>query len=161
TFLRRAEQKLTPEPDLPLAVIRSAPTASWSNLDPKLRAWVEENRQALELFQKGAEQSDASLDLTGDPLTSFDGSVVKPGVVGVLALLEGSRRQESGDTAGAWDCYRAVLRATAHVSRRESLQQSRVNASCNWLRQRLATWASDPRTTIPQLRGALDEVIKA
>jgi hypothetical protein len=161
TWIRRAAEKLIPWPDLPLTVLRSAPTVSWSKADPKLRAWVEENCQALELFQKGAEQSDASLDLAGDPLTSFDNSAVNPGDLGVLALLEGSRRQESGDTAGAWDCYRAVLRATAHVSRRENLQQARVNAACRWLGQRLATWATDPRTTIPQLRRALDEVLKA
>ena len=26
-----------------------------------------------------------------------------------LALMEGGKRQESGDTAGAWDCYRSNL----------------------------------------------------
>ena len=81
----------------------------------------------------------------------------------MLALLEGSRRQESGDTAGAWDCYRAVLRMTAHVRRRESLERRwRVTsiALLSWLRKRLATWAADPRTTIPQLRRALEEVVE-
>jgi hypothetical protein len=34
-----------------------------------LRAWVEENRQALELIQQGAEQSEATEYLAGDPLT--------------------------------------------------------------------------------------------
>jgi hypothetical protein len=160
-WIRRADEKLTPWPDLPRPVLRSAPTVPWSKADPKLRAWVEENRRALALFRKGAEQTDASLDLTGDPLTAFDNSAVEPGAVGILALLEGSRRQESGDAAGAWDCYRAVLRATAHAGRRESLQQTRVNAACRWLGQRLATWATDPRTTIPQLRAALGEALEA
>jgi hypothetical protein len=41
------------------------------------------------------------------------------------------------------------------------LQQTRVSAACRWLGQRLATWATDPRTTIPQLHAALDEVLKA
>ena len=41
------------------------------------------------------------------------------------------------------------------------MQQIKVNAGCNWVRQRLATWAADPRTTIPQLHVALDEVLKA
>jgi hypothetical protein len=161
TWIRRAEKTLTPWPDLPQTLLRSAPTVSWSKADPKLRAWVEENRQALELFQKGAAQPDASLELTGDPLTSFENSAVDPGAVGILAFLEGSRRQESGDTAGAWDCYRAVLRATALASRRESIQQSRTSAACRWLGQRLATWATDPRTTITELRAALDEVLEA
>jgi hypothetical protein len=161
TFIRRAAERLTPWPDLPLTVLRSAPTVSWSKADPKLQAWVEANRQALELYQMGAEQADASLDLTGDPLTSFDGSAVNPGELAELALLEGSRRQESGDLAGAWDCYRAVLRATAHAARRESIQQMRVSAAFRWLGQRLAAWVADPRTTIPQLRAALDEARKA
>ena len=117
-FLRRADQKLTPYPDLPRAVGLAAPMVSWSKADPKLRAWVEENRHALELFQQGAEQSDAIQDLTGDPL-NFYGGVNAYGLT-VLALLEGGKRQESGDTAGAWDCYRAVLRMTAHSIRRRS-----------------------------------------
>ena len=55
TFFRRADGKLS-------SVARSAArwtvpaTVSWSKADPKLRAWVEANRQALELFQQGAEQ---------------------------------------------------------------------------------------------------------
>ena len=80
-----------------------------------------------------------------------------------LTLLEGSRRQESGDTAGAWECYRAVLRMTTHVRRRGSLtQRYDLNRGNRWLQQlqRLTTWAADPRTTIPQLDGALKEVLK-
>ena len=160
-WFRRAEKMLTPWPELPGAVDRFSPTVSWSKADPRLRAWVEENRRALELFQEGAEQSDASLDLAGDPSTSFDYSYVNPGPLDLLALLEASRRQEGGDTAGAWSCYRAVLRAVAHGSRRENFQQSRVNLHSAWLRTRLATWAADPRTTIPQLHAALDEALKA
>jgi hypothetical protein len=163
TFLRRANQMLTPEPDLRRTVGPSAATVPWSKADPKLRAWVEANRQALELFQQGAEQSDAILELASDALT-FDASGVSPLSLSVLALLEGSKRQESGDTAGAWDCYRAVLRMTAHVSRRGSSDRRfRVNIillARGWLRQRLATWAADRSTTIPQLKSALDEVLK-
>ena len=52
TYLRRAEEKLTPSP--------SHLALSWSQADPKLREWVEANRQAIELFQQGADQSDAA-----------------------------------------------------------------------------------------------------
>ena len=77
-----------------------------------------------------------------------------------LTLAEGGRRHERGDMAGAWECYRAVLRVMAHVRRRESLIDRRVvNIHCASLRNRLATWAVDPRTTIPQLRCALDTVL--
>jgi hypothetical protein len=163
TFFWRAAEKLTPWPDLPRAVDLSASTVSWSKADPKLRAWVEENRQALELIQQGAEQSEAAEYLAGDPSTF--GTTMSPNTLIVLALLEGSKRQESGDAAGAWACYRAVLRMTAHISRRGSLEPRwRVHIIAlarGWLRNRLATWAVDPRTTIAQLHGALDEVLRA
>jgi hypothetical protein len=157
-FLRRADRVATQWPELPHAVGLSAPTVAWSEADPKLRAWVEANRPAIELFQRGAEQPDAG-HLAGDPSTDVNANFLS-----IPVLLEGSRRQESGDTAGAWDCYRAVLRMTTHVRGRGSLEQRfRVDTFLlgrGWLRKRLATWAADPRTTIPQLRSVLDEVLK-
>jgi hypothetical protein len=147
TFLRRAEEKLTPSP--------SHLALSWSQADPKLREWVEANRQAIELFQQGADRSDAA-NPAGE-------SVVNGQRLAFLVLLEGDRRQEPGDTAGAWDCYRAVLRMATHTRRRGSLRQ-RQDLDAYWnglLQQRLETWAADPRTTIPQLRNALDDVLKS
>ena len=86
---------------------------------------------------------------------------VIPGSVIELAFLEASRRQESGDTAGAWDCHRAVLRMITHMRRRGSGPQRYLAKRANrWLQCRLANWAADPRTTIPQLHTALDEVLK-
>jgi hypothetical protein len=77
-----------------------------------------------------------------------------------VALLEGGRRAESGDMAGAWVCYRAVLRMTTYVRRRGQLHwRSSANVLHTALRQRLATWAADPKTTIQQLHRALDEAI--
>ena len=144
TFLRRADESLTSFP--------SNAAVSWSQASPKLRRWAQANRQALDLFQRGAEQSDAAHP-PGNPMVN--GTRVTG-----LALLEGSKRQESGDTSGAWNCYRAVLRMTAHIRRRGSLHQRfDVNTYWSgWLRQRLATWAADPRTTIGQLRTALEAV---
>jgi hypothetical protein len=142
TYLQRANKKLTARPELSRAAGMSVTTASWSEVDPKLRAWVDANRQALKLFLQGAEQADAIQALARDPLTSFGG--VNLYELNLLALLEGSKRQESGDTAGAWDCYRAVLRMTTHASRRRSDRPIHNNLYCRWLRQRLATWAADP-----------------
>ena len=145
TYLQRANQKLTP--------FLFTPSCSWAREDPKMREWVEANRQPLELFRQGAEQTDAA-PLAGEPTVRF---------VRGLTRVEGRRRQESGDTAGAWECYRAVLRMTTHVRRRGSLtQRYDLNRGNRWLQQlqRLTTWAADPRTTIPQLDGALKEVLK-
>jgi hypothetical protein len=146
SFLRRAQEKLTPSPPT-LAL-------SWSKADAESRKWVEANREAIALFQQGAEQSDAA-NPAGE-------SVVNGQHLALLVLLEGDRRQERGDTAGAWDCYRAVLRMATHTRRRGSLPQRQdLDAYWNrWLQQRLETWAADQRTTIPQLRIALDEALK-
>ena len=128
---------------------------SWSQADSKLREWVEANRRAIELFQQGADQSDAA-NPAGE-------SVVNGQRLALFVLLEGDRRQERGDAAGAWDCYRAVLRMATHTRRRGSLRQ-RQDLDAYWdgfLQQRLETWAADPRTTIAQLRNALDDVLKS
>jgi hypothetical protein len=147
TFLRRAEEKLTPSPSPNLVL-------SWSQADPKLREWVKANRQAIDLFQQGADQPDAA-NPEGD-------SVVNGERLALLVLLEAGRREEIGEMAGAWDCYRAILRMATHTRRRGSLEQRR-DVYYYWdvlLRKRFATWAADPKTTIPQLRGALEEALK-
>jgi hypothetical protein len=147
TFLRRAEESLTPRPP--------SVALSWPEADPNSREWVEANRRAIALFQQGADQPDAA-NPDGD-------SVVDGQRLVLLVLLEAGRREASGDMAGAWDCYRAILRMATHTRRRGSLAQ-RVDLYVYWdglARQRLATWAADPRTTIPQLHGSLEEALKS
>src|SRR5207247_9402982 len=123
--------------------------------DPKLRQWADANREALELFQQGAEQPDAAQP-AGDPTANLD-----PDRLIWVALLEASRRQESGDTAGAWHCYRAVLRMITHIRRRGSTpQRFSAKGASRGLQRRLTDWATDPRTTTPQLHTALDDVLK-
>jgi hypothetical protein len=158
-FLRRAQEKLVLLPELPPSIRAAAPTVAWSRADPKLREWVEANRPALELFQQGADRPDGIWQPSGQ-LFWQNYPMINTGSVMWVALLEGGRRGESGDMAGAWDCYRAVLRVMTHVRRRGSVSWvSQTNRLHTALRQRLATWAADPKTTIPQLRRALDEVI--
>ena len=133
----------------------------WSKTDPKLREWVEANRPAVDLFQQGAEQSDGISRPAGESYSERFTSA-EPGWLIWLVLAEGGRREESGHMAGAWDCYRAVLRMTAHVRRRGSLFDRAVaNTHHDSLRKRLATWAVDPRTTIPQLRRAIEEAVES
>ena len=87
--------------------------------------------------------------------------VLSTGRLITLALLEASRRQESGDTAGAWDCYRAVLRTITHLRRRGStLQRQNAREASRPLQRRLTDWATEPRTTISQLRTALEVVLE-
>jgi hypothetical protein len=153
-FLRRAIEKVTPrrwgdgpDPD--------DPKFSWSIANPKAREWAGENREALELFLQGADQPDAAHS-AGDPTTR-----IGLGRLPEVAFLEGSRRQESGDTAGAWDCYRAVLRMITHIRRRGNTDQRYAARMVSvGLQRRLTDWATDSRTTTAQLHTALDEVLK-
>jgi hypothetical protein len=147
TFLTRADRTL--------ASIPSRSSVTWAEADAYVRSWVESNREAIALFQQGADQADAA-----NP--PYD-----PGVnaqrLATLVLLEASKRQESGDPAGAWDCYRAMLRMATHIRRRGSLAQ-RQDLDIYWsgsLQRRLTLWAADPQTTIVQVRRALDEVLQS
>jgi hypothetical protein len=155
TYLRRASEKLTPirgwsggEP--------GQLKFSWSTANPTLREWAGENREAFELFLQAAEQADAA-NPAGEPTDyrSFHVGLIS------LALLEASRRQASGDTAGAWVCYRAVLRTITHLGRRGStLQRQDAREASHPLQRRLTDWATGPRTTISQLRTALEVVLE-
>jgi hypothetical protein len=155
-FLRRAHEKHArfrgrdgkgPYPD--------DPKFSWSIANPKLREWAGENREALELFLQGANQPDAA-HAAGEPTTRMDLSDLD-----YVVFLEGSRRQENGDTAGAWDCYRALLRMITHIRRRGSAHQrySAGRASVG-LQRRLTDWSTDSQTTTAQVHTALDEVLR-
>jgi hypothetical protein len=165
-FLRRAHEALTPLPDRLPSLKGSDLTVGWSAASPEVRAWVEANRRAIELFLQGAARADGFWPSDGWPFWQRcrDGwwNYRLVGTSGLLrlVLLEGDRRAAAGDPAGAWDCYRAVLRMATHFRRRGSLTlRYFTSAMHTHLRQRLATWAADPRTTTAQVRLALDEAL--
>jgi hypothetical protein len=150
TLVRRASQKLTPVPlALPLD-------------DPRLHDWFEANRPLVDLFIQAAECADGISgpedvdDRRYYPIESHTGT----SQLIYMTNIEGGRRADTGDMAGAWDCYRAILRMYVHLRQRERLKD-RLRADLNHgdLQQRLVKWAGDPRTTIPQLRRALEEVV--
>ena len=128
---------------------------------PEFRAFVDANRPAVELIIKGTEQVDGISGPVGEPLPEENDSDLarayplrasRAWMIGMM-VTEGTLREERGDMAGAWDCYRAVLRMTVHVRRRERLNDRMLVTL--WLpavRKRLATWAADPRTTIHQVQ---------
>jgi hypothetical protein len=102
----------------------------WSETNPEFRAFVEANRPAVELILKGAEQVDGISGPVGEPLpgeinsdldSAYPLQASSWGLIGIM-LMEGGLREERGDMAGAWDCYRAALRMTVHVRRRERLK---------------------------------------
>jgi hypothetical protein len=156
-LLRQAAAKVPSMPFLPMAIRRLGPSVGWSQADPKLREWALANRQALELFRQGTDRPD------GIPHPSFDWKdnyqYLNLGPLVWLALLEGSRAEEQGETATAWTWYRSVLRMRIHVMRRGSVYQRLfADRMCNGLQARIASWAADRRTDVASLRRALEEV---
>lgn len=168
TFLCRAHKALTPLPELPNDAKKLSRSVGWTQADPKLREWVEANGPALALFQDAASQSDGTWTSDGWPFWQrcrdgwWNYRIFAPGGLIPLALLEGDRRLRADDPAGAWECHRAVLRMTTHLRRRGSLTiRFQVNQAHVILRQRLADWSADPRTSIALLKEAIDEALES
>jgi hypothetical protein len=156
-LFRQAQAKLLgPTPNVPVA-LRGAGPDVWSKAAPELREWLIANRDVLEKFRAASEQPDGILHTK---LDLFDqNQYLHLGEFKRLALLEGSRLEEQGNPAGAWSWYRAIFRMRAHVMRRgTSFQRIVADWSCGGLQQRIASWAADPRTSVPLLRAALDDV---
>ena len=144
-LFRQATAKVPSVPHLPTPSRRLGPTVGWSQADPKLREWVEANREALAVFRQGAERPDAlpfSVTESGDDYQFMNNL----GPVVWLALLEGARHEERGDMAEAWTWYRAVYRMKVHVMRRGGLYQRLfIGGACDHLQPRVT---SGPPTAV-------------
>src|SRR5262249_41334300 len=62
----QAAARLSRQPDLPRPVALAGPGVGWSKADPRLREWVEANREVLELFKRAAAQPDGIAHPRGD-----------------------------------------------------------------------------------------------
>jgi hypothetical protein len=123
------------------------------------RRWVEESREAMELYRQGTERPDA-LDLVSPNTPEAWRLIEALRSFHVLVLIEASRLELQGDMAGAWGWYRAALRATHHMGLRGSV--SARSQAQHWQREllnRLTFWAAERRTTPDLLRRALDDAI--
>ena len=135
--------------------------APWSQADPRVRRWVEENREAMALYRQGSERPDAlDPDLPIRPRLLQDRRVRPPIVPLRWPCWRRSRLEEQGDMAGAWGWYRAALRrpttwACAGRSSGGSVPR-RWNVE---IRRRVSAWAADPRTTPAMIRQALDDAV--
>ena len=140
--------------------VRTELNIRWSEAEPEIRGWVEENREVLEIFRRGAERPDA---FEPDLASNWNASwklvrSIRP--LQTLALLEASRREGRGDMAGAWVWYRGCLRANYHLGMRATVMMRQMAEYRNdELRRRISTWAEDPRTTAVLLRRALDDAV--
>ncbi len=133
--------------------------ARWSKADEDLRRLLAENREALAIYRQGTERPDALDPAIGTGQDSYE-TLPASFSFRLMVLLEASRLEDQGDMAGAWGWYRAMVRTIHHAGMHGSAQ--RRNSVELWylrLRERLATWAVDPRTSSALLRSALADVV--
>ena len=101
TFVRRAHEKLTAQPEARWDQLVYQSVVTWSEIDPAIRSWVEANRPAVDLFLKGAEQPDAISRPAGEDYSQRYPPLDSGWLLLWLTMVEGGRREERGDTAGA------------------------------------------------------------
>jgi hypothetical protein len=133
----------------------------WSAADPGVRQWAQEHRQALEAWLPANDRSD-SLQVQPAAMRIFTSletmQRIRPYVR--LALLEGSRLEQSGDLAGAWRRYRAALLARRHAGRHGgSIQRIVGNVFLREARPRIEAWIDRAFRTPELLRRAIDDVV--
>jgi hypothetical protein len=136
---------------------------TWSKAGPEVRAFVQEHGQALEVWRQGSERPEAIYHQPGelaiDTLLPIGQDI---SILGRLAGLEGSRREENGEMSAAWKWYRAMLRSSRHVGMHGVVVERLIGAKMHELAaERILHWAADPRTDIKLLHQALDDVIAA
>jgi hypothetical protein len=135
----------------------------WSGADSIIRAYLEKNRAALEIWRQGSQRPDAlyyqpALITSDSILPLIQDAIPLAG----LAAVEASRHEEKGDMDEAWIWYRATLRASRLVGRHGVLVQRHRGARIHALAaRRIVRWAADPRVGAKLLRQAMDETLAA
>ena len=135
----------------------------WSKVDPAWRKLLALAGPALVTWRAGSERPDYLYPHPGGPGMKTILPVSQGlGVLGRLAILEGSRRGEAGEMAEAWGWYRAAFRSSRHNGRHGFQIERLMGAALHkFTADALTRWASDPRVDAPLLRRALAEVIAA
>ena len=128
-----------------------------------MRDYLEANRPALEAWRAGTERPDALYHQPGK--MAFD--TILPVVqdlrmLGRLAELEGTRLEEKGAMAEAWNWYKGILRSSRHVGRHGVIIERLVGAAIfETSSRRITHWAADPRVDAALLRRALADALAA
>jgi hypothetical protein len=140
--------------------VKARAANDWSAADPEVRRWAEDHRAALEAWLPANDRPDSLLvqpeDLRIDTRIE-DAQTLRP--YSRLALLEGSRLEQSGDLAGAWRMYRAALRASRHAGRHGgSIQRLIGHGILTQSVTRIESWIAHPGLTPELLRRAIGDV---
>jgi hypothetical protein len=131
----------------------------WGKASPEVRKLVDENREVLETWRRATERPRAGRQPQEDRLvfrTAARSALVS---LACMAMLEGSRLEDQGDMAGAWEWYNATLRASRHVGMRSGSRERLLGYGMLIdLGDRAVSWARDARVDATALRRALADV---
>lgn len=136
-----------------------APNYQWSQAQPEVKRWLEDNREALDLWLRGTEKPEA-LDIPPREMSIDMNLAILQELrdFARLATLEAGRREQAGDRAGAYAMYRGMLRSARHADWHGTLIGRLIGVAIHGLAvAELTGWAADPRTDAVLLRQALDD----
>ena len=114
-FYRQAVAKMQPASTTTQKEMGLALDGGWGVAHPDVRKWVEDNTEALELFRQGSECNRALYLQPREYRIDLQLPVVQEmRSLSRIALLEVRRRETAKDSAGMWELYKVVLRASRH-----------------------------------------------
>jgi hypothetical protein len=135
----------------------------WKTAGTEQRAWFERSQEALAIWRKGTDRPDARY--ISPQVIRFETSLEVAQTLrsfSRLALLKGSRLEDSGDFEGAQDWYLALLRSSRHSGQRGTIIDRLIGVSMyGAVSARLSRWAANPKVDAKMLRRALDAAIAA
>jgi hypothetical protein len=132
----------------------------WATASEADKQWLEENREALELWKLGTERPDASFIKPADLTLDTDLEIpLKVRALTWLSCLEASRLESIDDVRGAWVWHRAALRTSRHLGRHSTLIERLIGVSIHaQAANRITAWAKRPQVDAGMLRQALSNI---
>jgi len=172
TYYRRAAQRFVNEP-MKMSV-DSSPHLLLSANDQEVleqgfesanddcRKWLEANRQALDLWRRGSECSQA-IEIKPEELGLLKLPETSPPLdLSRLALLEAARLTAKGSPAQAWEWYRATLRCGRHLGMHAGGIGRLVGKLIHDQSEpAILRWSADARLSADDLRRALTDTLAA
>jgi hypothetical protein len=156
---RQATAKLRPLPPDQQAAYEAVFRSGWDAVTPELQQWLEQNGAALALYREGSARPDAMADPPGTPVANLTPATQELRALARLARLEGARLEHEGDSAGAADLYRVILRSSRHAGRRGPALHRLIGVALHALAADvLVRWAAAPELDPALLRAVLADV---
>ena len=134
----------------------------WRRVNSEDQAWLASNRAALDVWLAGTACPDALLvqpERFTATASTIGETVTRLRILAHLGALEATRRQASGDLAGAWTYYRGVIRSGLHTARHAGFDQAVAGSGI--LRLALPSvdgWGDDPNLPPELLRQAVADL---